>query len=29
MKQLEEQKKIKIVGGMYHLSGGKVEFFEA
>ncbi|MCG7390331.1 carbonic anhydrase family protein [Pantoea sp. ACRSB] len=29
LKALEEQKKIKIVGGMYHLSGGKVEFFEA
>jgi len=29
LKQLEEEKKIKIVGSMYHLSGGKVEFFEA
>ncbi len=28
LKQLEEQKKIKIVGSMYHLSGGRVEFFE-
>lgn len=28
LKQLEKQKKIKIVGSMYHLSGGKVEFFE-
>nr|WP_024965933.1 carbonic anhydrase [Pantoea sp. IMH] len=28
LKDLEAQKKIKIVGSMYHLSGGKVEFFE-
>lgn len=28
LKQMEAQKKIKIVGSMYHLSGGKVEFFE-
>ncbi|EAT1731813.1 carbonic anhydrase [Salmonella enterica] len=28
LKQLEDQKKIKIVGSMYHLTGGKVEFFE-
>lgn len=27
LKQLEEQQKIKIVGSMYHLVGGKVEFF--
>lgn len=27
LKKLEDQKKIKIVGSMYHLSGGKVEFF--
>lgn len=27
LKQLEEEKKIKIVGSMYHLTGGKVEFF--
>ncbi|EHH4731018.1 carbonic anhydrase, partial [Salmonella enterica subsp. enterica serovar Dublin] len=24
----EDEKKIKIVGSMYHLTGGKVEFFE-
>ncbi|EDQ8597384.1 carbonic anhydrase, partial [Salmonella enterica] len=23
-----DEKKIKIVGSMYHLTGGKVEFFE-
>ncbi|OMQ18515.1 carbonic anhydrase [Serratia oryzae] len=28
LKDLEEQQKIKIVGSMYHLTGGKVEFFE-
>ncbi|MHA0901997.1 carbonic anhydrase [Enterobacter ludwigii] len=28
LKQLEDQKKIKIVGGMYHLAGGRVDFFE-
>ncbi|QDL35676.1 carbonic anhydrase [Serratia liquefaciens] len=28
LKQLEDKKKIKIVGSMYHLTGGKVEFFE-
>ncbi|KGT94328.1 carbonic anhydrase [Erwinia typographi] len=28
LKELEDQKKIKIVGSMYHLAGGKVEFFE-
>ncbi|MBO1042281.1 carbonic anhydrase [Brucella pituitosa] len=28
LKQLEDQQQIKIVGSMYHLSGGKVEFFE-
>ncbi|EMK5499503.1 carbonic anhydrase [Salmonella enterica] len=28
LKQLEDEKKIKIVGSMYHLTGGKVEFFE-
>lgn len=28
LKQLEEQQKIKIVGSMYHLAGGEVEFFE-
>lgn len=28
LKNLEDQKKIKIVGSMYHLAGGKVEFFE-
>lgn len=28
LKQMEEQKKIKIVGSMYHLTGGRVEFFE-
>lgn len=28
LKQLEDQKKIKILGSMYHLAGGKVEFFE-
>lgn len=28
LKELEEQKKIKIVGSMYHLAGGKVDFFE-
>lgn len=28
LKALEDQKKIKIVGSMYHLSGGTVEFFE-
>lgn len=28
LKQLEDHKKIKIVGAMYHLAGGKVEFFE-
>lgn len=27
LKELEDQKKIKIVGSMYHLSGGKVDFF--
>ena len=28
LKSLEDQKKIKIVGSMYHLVGGKVDFFE-
>ncbi len=28
LKTLEDQKKIKIVGSMYHLVGGKVDFFE-
>lgn len=28
LKALEDQKKIKIVGSMYHLTGGRVEFFE-
>ncbi|WP_338628902.1 carbonic anhydrase [Enterobacter sp. JJBC] len=28
LKQLEDQKKIKIVGSMYSLAGGKVDFFE-
>jgi len=28
LKQLEDQKKIKIVGGMYNLIGGKVDFFD-
>ncbi|ADU72422.1 carbonic anhydrase [Pantoea sp. At-9b] len=28
LKNLEDQKKIKIVGSMYHLVGGKVDFFE-
>ncbi|MEM6160125.1 carbonic anhydrase [Erwinia sp. P6884] len=28
LKDLEDRKKIKIVGSMYHLAGGKVEFFE-
>lgn len=28
LKQLEDQKKIKIVGSMYSLTGGKVDFFE-
>lgn len=28
LKQLEDQKKIKIVGSMYSLVGGKVDFFE-
>ncbi|MGI2012010.1 carbonic anhydrase [Shewanella oncorhynchi] len=28
LKQLEDQNKIKIVGSMYHLTGGKIEFFE-
>ncbi|MDW8847662.1 carbonic anhydrase [Erwinia sp. P7711] len=27
LKNLEDQKKIKIVGSMYHLAGGRVEFF--
>lgn len=29
LKELERQKKIKIIGSMYHLTGGKVEFFDA
>ncbi|WP_313685582.1 carbonic anhydrase family protein [Pantoea sp.] len=28
LKKLEEEKKIKIVGSMYHLVGGKVDIFE-
>lgn len=28
LRKLEEQRKIKIVGSMYHLAGGKVDFFE-
>ncbi|MGE0969838.1 carbonic anhydrase [Klebsiella sp. WOUb02] len=28
LRKLEEQGKIKMVGSMYHLAGGKVEFFE-
>ncbi|ERK16276.1 Carbonic anhydrase [Pantoea sp. AS-PWVM4] len=28
LKSLEDEKKIKIVGSMYHLVGGKVDFFE-
>ncbi|WP_428944988.1 carbonic anhydrase [Pantoea sp. FN060301] len=28
LKDLEDRKKIKIVGSMYHLAGGKVDFFE-
>ncbi|GLK90383.1 carbonic anhydrase [Pseudomonas turukhanskensis] len=28
LKELEDKKKIKIVGSMYHLEGGRVEFFE-
>ncbi|VDR25911.1 Carbonic anhydrase [Raoultella terrigena] len=28
LRKLEEQGKIKIVGSMYHLAGGKVDFFE-
>jgi len=28
LKELEDQKKIKIVGSMYHLDGGTVDFFE-
>lgn len=28
LKDLEDKKKIKIVGSMYHLVGGKVDFFE-
>lgn len=28
LKELEDQKKIKIVGSLYHLTGGNVEFFE-
>ncbi|MEZ3500910.1 carbonic anhydrase [Pantoea sp. KPR_PJ] len=28
LKQLEDEKKIKIVGSMYSLAGGKVDFFE-
>lgn len=28
LKNLEDLQKIKIVGSMYHLSGGKVDFFE-
>ena len=27
LKRIEDQKKIKIVGSMYHLIGGKIEFF--
>lgn len=29
LKELERQKKIKIIGSMYHLTGGKVDFFDA
>lgn len=29
LKDLERQKKIKIIGSMYHLTGGKVDFFDA
>lgn len=29
LKDLEDKKKIKIVGCMYHLAGGKVDFFES
>lgn len=28
LKELEDKKKIKIVGSLYHLEGGNVEFFE-
>ncbi|MBD8216506.1 carbonic anhydrase [Erwinia persicina] len=28
LKDLERQKKIKIIGSMYHLTGGKVDFFD-
>ncbi|MEF3090079.1 carbonic anhydrase [Raoultella scottii] len=28
LRKLEEQRKIKIVGSMYHLAGGEVDFFE-
>ncbi|NOJ99836.1 carbonic anhydrase, partial [Corallococcus coralloides] len=28
LRKLEEQGKIKMVGSMYHLAGGKVDFFE-
>lgn len=28
LQKMEAEKKIKIVGSMYHLSGGRVEFFE-
>ncbi|WP_328592379.1 carbonic anhydrase, partial [Yersinia rochesterensis] len=28
IKKLEKEGKVKIVGSMYHLNGGKVEFFE-
>ncbi|MNC53381.1 Carbonic anhydrase [compost metagenome] len=27
LKEMEDQKKIKIVGSLYHLDGGKVDFF--
>ncbi|CAK6500344.1 hypothetical protein SERMPA_00043 (plasmid) [Serratia marcescens] len=27
LKKMEDQQKIKIIGSMYHLTGGKVEFF--
>ncbi len=29
LKNLEDKKQIKIVGAMYHLNGGKVDFWEA
>ena len=29
LKDLEDREQIKIVGGMYHLKGGRVDFFDA